>query len=343
MSTASNIASDPNQSGPTAEVPRRKQGLIAELTKARLTALVMLTILVGYALGRTGQAGGFDWLTLGWTMVGGFFAAAGSAILNQVLEHRRDARMPRTRGRPVPTGRVTRAAGFAAGILCSYAGVALLAATVNVLAAGLTLLTILVYILVYTPLKPLTTLNTLVGAVSGAIPPMIGWAAATNGLEPGAWVIGGLLFIWQLPHFLALAWLYKDDYEQGGHAMLPVKDHDGNLTAQMMMMSALLLVPVGLSATLLGVSGWFSALGSVVLGTWFGWRCLGFWKKRTRETARAAFFASLIYLPLMLGVMVFDRGPVNPEAWLRGGRGTWIDAFESNPSPAAPPERSSSS
>ena len=167
MTTAQNIA--PESPLPASEIgqKRRRQGLISELTKARLTALVMLTILVGYALGRTGQQDGFGWLTLAWTMLGAFFAAAGSAILNQVLEYRRDGRMDRTRSRPVPTGRVTRAAGFAAGILCSYAGIAILAATVNVLSAGLALLTILVYILVYTPLKPLTTLNTLVGAVSG--------------------------------------------------------------------------------------------------------------------------------------------------------------------------------
>ena len=292
---------------------------ISQLTKMRLTALVLLTIAVGYALGRVGQES-FDWLRLGWTMLGASFAATGSAILNQVFESQRDSRMNRTRNRPVPMGRVSRTGGFAAGILCGYAGFSLLLATVNVLAASLTLLTLLVYILVYTPMKPITTLNTIVGAVSGAIPPMIGWSAATGGLEAGAWLVGSILFIWQLPHFLALAWMYRDDYKRGGHAMLPVVDPSGRLTGQVMLMTSLLLIPVGLSSTLLGITGWVSAVASVLLGGWFGWRCLGFWRVRTRENARSAFFASLAYLPLMLGVMVLDRGPVSPEAWLRGGR-----------------------
>ena len=292
---------------------------LSDLTKMRLTALVLLTIAVGYTLGRVGEES-FDWVRLGWTMLGASFAATGSAILNQVFERRRDSRMNRTRNRPLPTGRISRAGGFAAGILCGYAGFALLLATVNTLAATLTLLTLLVYILVYTPMKPFTTLNTIVGAVSGAIPPMIGWAAATGGLEAGAWLVGSILFIWQLPHFLALAWMYRDDYERGGHAMLPVVDPTGRLTGQVMLMTSLLLIPVGLSATLLGIAGWVSAVFSVLLGGWFGWRCLGFWRDRTREKARSAFFASLAYLPLMLGVMVLDRGPVSPEAWLRGGR-----------------------
>jgi protoheme IX farnesyltransferase len=290
----------------------------------RLTILVIATTAIGYALGRSGSEA-FGWNIFGWTMLGSALAAAGSAMLNQVFESQRDGRMDRTRTRPVPAGQVSRAAAFAAGVLSSYAGVALLAVAVNLLAAGLTLITILVYILIYTPLKPLTTLNTLVGAISGALPPMIGWAAATDHLEVGAWVLGGLLFVWQLPHFLSLAWLYRDDYEKGGHAMLPVFDRSGELTAQVMVATALLLVPIGLLATLMGVTGWFSAVMSLLLGTWFAWRCLAFWRDRSSATARRAFHASLIYLPLVLGAMVVDRGPVSPEAWLRGGRGSMVE------------------
>ena len=290
----------------------------------RLTILVIATTAIGYALGRSGSEA-FGWNIFGWTMLGSALAAAGSAMLNQVFESQRDGRMDRTRTRPVPAGQVSRAAAFAAGVLSSYAGVALLAVAVNLLAAGLTLITILVYILIYTPLKPLTTLNTLVGAISGALPPMIGWAAATDHLEVGAWVLGGLLFVWQLPHFLSLAWLYRDDYEKGGHAMLPVFDRSGELTAQVMVATALLLVPIGLLATLMGVAGWFSAVMSLLLGTWFAWRCLAFWRVRSSATARRVFHASLIYLPLVLGAMVVDRGPVSPEAWLRGGRGSMVE------------------
>jgi protoheme IX farnesyltransferase len=316
MAAASDIATD----APTASIG----STISELTKLRLTTLVLATTAVGYALGRTG-ASTFEWGTLGWTMTGSALAAAGCAILNQVFEVRRDSMMDRTRNRPIPSGRVSRAAGFAAGVLATYAGVALLAATVNLLAAGLTLLTVFVYIFVYTPLKPITTMNTLVGAVSGAIPPMIGWAAATDGLSAGAWIIGGLLFVWQLPHFLALAWLYREDYRKGGHAMLPVIDHQGAVTAQTMVTTALLLVPIGLAATLYGITGWFSAVVCLLMGAWFGWKCLGFWRRRDSPSARAAFHASLLYLPIVLLVMVLDRGAVTPEAWLRGGGGAIVE------------------
>ena len=293
--------------------------LISELTKARLTTLVLVTTAMGYVLGRA-ESAHIEWALMGWTMLGTAFAAAGSAILNQVFERVRDGLMDRTKERPVPSGRISRAAAFAAGVLCSYAGVALLASMVNILAAGLTLLTVLVYILVYTPLKPLTTVNTIVGAISGALPPMIGWAAATGGLEAGAWVIGGILFVWQLPHFLALAWMYRKDYARGGHLMLPVVDPRGDITAQVMLLTSLLLVPVGLLATLLGVTGWWSAVASIVMGLWFSFRCLGFWRSRDEASARSAFRASLLYLPVMMLVMVLDRGSVSPMASIRGGR-----------------------
>lgn len=308
---------------------------ISELTKLRLTSMVLVTTAVGYALGRYGAAS-FEWSLLGWTMLGSALAAAGCAMLNQVIEVKRDSAMERTKNRPIPAGVVSRAAGFAGGLLVSYAGVSLLAATVNLLAAGLTLLTIVVYLLIYTPLKPITTLNTLVGAISGALPPMIGWVAATGRIEAGAWVIGGVLFVWQLPHFFALAWMYREDYERGGHAMLPVLDPSGNITGRVMVSTALLLVPIGLSATLFGVAGWVSAAASVVLGLWFSWKCLGFWQRRDRASARRVFLASLLYLPLLLMVMVADRGPVTPEAWLRGGRGPLVDV-RLLPEPATEP------
>jgi protoheme IX farnesyltransferase len=323
-----------SQSGSNDAVPSFGH-TISELTKFRLTSMVLVTTAVGYALGRYGAAS-FEWSLLGWTMLGSALAAAGCAMLNQVIEVKRDSAMERTKNRPIPAGVVSRAAGFAGGLLVSYAGVSLLAATVNLLAAGLTLLTIVVYLLIYTPLKPITTLNTLVGAISGALPPMIGWVAATGRIEAGAWVIGGVLFVWQLPHFFALAWMYREDYERGGHAMLPVLDPSGNITGRVMVSTALLLVPIGLSATLFGVAGWVSAAASVVLGLWFSWKCLGFWQRRDRASARRVFLASLLYLPLLLMVMVADRGPVTPEAWLRGGRGPLVDV-RLLPEPATEP------
>ena len=241
-------------------------------------------------------------------------------MLNQALESNRDARMHRTRDRPVASGRMSRPLAFAAGIATGYAGFAVLMAQVNALAGFLAIANVVIYAAIYTPLKPVSTVNTLIGAICGAIPPMLGWAAATGGLEAGAWIVGGLLFIWQLPHFFALAWMYREDYRRGGHAMLPVLDPDGRLTGQVMTTTAAMLVPIGLLATLFGISGWWSAGASVILGIWFTLRCAAFWRHRNEEAARAAFLASLGYLPLVLGVMVLDRGPVTAEAWLRGGR-----------------------
>ncbi len=324
---------------PAAEAPAERpapgfRSMVVDLTKVRLNMLVLVTTAVGYALGRVGIAS-FDWPRLGLTLLGTGFAAASAAILNQVLEHARDARMHRTRERPLASGRMSRSLAFIAGIVTAYAGFAVLVGAVDTTAGVLALANVLLYAGVYTPLKPITTINTLVGAVCGAIPPMIGWSAATGNLEAGAWIVGGLLFVWQLPHFFALAWLYREDYRRGGHAMLPVLDTDGRLTGQVMTTTAALLVPVGLLATLFGVAGWWSAGVSAVLGLWFTGKCVVFWRHRSDAAAKSAFLASLSYLPLMLGTMVLDRGPVSAEAWLRGGRGGVTD---SAPEPAdAPP------
>ncbi|MCP4834677.1 MAG: protoheme IX farnesyltransferase [Phycisphaera sp.] len=324
VATESEPSPDPSagQEAASASPPVEAPGLramLVDLTKMRLNLLVLLTTAVGYALGRFG-ATSFDWPHLGLTLLGTSLAAASAAILNQVLEHVRDARMHRTRERPVASGRLSKTITFIAGILLGYGGFALLVGTVNTLAGGLALVNIVVYVGVYTPLKPRSTLNTLLGAVCGAIPPMIGWAAATGDLEWGAWLIGALLFVWQLPHFFALAWLYRDDYRRGGHKMLPVIDPTGRLTGQVMTTTAALLVPIGFLVTIFGVAGWWSVLGSALMGGWFTLRCVRFWRRPGDETARAAFLASLAYLPITLGVMVLDRGPASPDAWLRGGR-----------------------
>jgi protoheme IX farnesyltransferase len=186
------------------------------------------------------------------------------------------------------------------------------------LSAALALANVLLYVLVYTPLKPRTTLNTLVGAICGGIPPMIGWAAVTDGLEPGAWLLGIYLFVWQLPHFMALAWMYRDDYRRGGMTMLPVVDPQGELTARIMVVTSLLLAPLGLLATMGGLAGWFSAAVSVLTALWLTWVSYRFYALRSDASARRVFFASIIVLPLALGQMVLDRGAVSPEAWLRG-------------------------
>jgi protoheme IX farnesyltransferase len=235
-------------------------------------------------------------------------AAASAAMLNQVAEKRRDALMRRTAGRPLPAGHARPVTVFVVGVVVGYAGCALLAMFSTVLAASFAAVNILLYVLLYTPLKPRTTLNTLVGAVTGAIPPVIGWTAATGTMAPGAWALFGILFVWQLPHFLALAWLYRADYLAGGFVMLPSLDPDGTATAQATLLTSLMLVPVGLLATLTGVAGFAYAAVALVSGLWMSWLALRFLQERSDTRARKLFLASLAYLPILLGAMVLDRG-----------------------------------
>jgi len=274
-----------------------------ELAKARLAALVVLTAVVGFLLGAGGWS---DPATLLWTAVGTALSAFGANILNQLAEQDRDRRMLRTRSRPLPSGRVSRSQAARWGVVSSLAGLAILAAAANLLTAGLSLLTIVLYVAVYTPLKPRTPLNTAVGAVVGAVPPMMGWAAATGRLDLGAWILGGILFVWQVPHFLALAWLYRDDYARGGFRMLPAVDRPGELTARLALLYILSLLPVTAALSLAGVSGRGFLVASQLLGLGFavvGWRFL---RLRTEPAARRLFLASILYLPLLLAAMVVD-------------------------------------
>ena len=286
-----------------------RDGLFAnlgELSKARLNALVLGTTAVGFAIAPTDQPAS----VLFWTLVGTGLVAASASMLNQLVEMDRDGRMLRTEHRPLPAGLVSRRSVFVLGVVIAYVGVVVLGLMVNLLASGLALANLLIYVLVYTPLKPRTTLNTLVGAICGSIPPMIGWAAATDGISNGAWLLGALLFVWQLPHFFALAMIYRVDYERGGFAMLPVVDERGEITAQVILITSLILIPLGLSATALGISGWISGIVAVSLGGMMSVLALMLYIRRTDQAARKVFFGSLAYLPIVLGAMVIDRGPV---------------------------------
>ena len=285
---------------------RQGRGLLSaclELAKARLAAMVVLTAVVGFLLGARGWS---DPATLLWTAVGTALSAFGANILNQLAEHDRDRRMLRTRSRPLPSGRVSSGQAMRWGTISSLAGLAILAAAANLLTAGLSLLTIVLYVAVYTPLKPRTPLNTVVGAVVGAVPPMMGWAAATGSLELGAWILGGVLFVWQVPHFLALAWLYRDDYARAGFRMLPAVDRPGDLTARLALLYILSLLPVTSALTLAGVSGRGFLVASQVLGLAFAALGWAFLRLRTNPAARRLFVASILYLPLLLVAMVAD-------------------------------------
>lgn len=295
---------------PATRVLARHLHAYATLTKARLSALVLATTAVGYVLAAN-MPGAFAFGIGRFlaTLAGTALAAASANTLNQVLETTRDAAMERTRGRPLPSGGVSAAHAITLAFVLGGAGMCILAGFVNALAAALALGTIGLYVLVYTPLKTRTTLNTLVGAVCGAVPPMIGWAGAAGRLDTGAWVLGALLFVWQIPHFLALAWLYREDYARGRFRMLPVLDPDGHLTCRVVITTSLLLVPITFTATLLGLAGWFFTAGAFALGAGMTVAAVVLYRDRTNANARRVFLASLVYLSAVLVLLVVDRGP----------------------------------
>ena len=275
-----------------------------ELTKPRITQLVLLTAAAGFYLGARGTV---DLGLLAHTLLGTALVAAGTNAFNQLRERDVDARMRRTQGRPLPSGRVTpRAAGAFAGII-SLAGVAYLAWKVNLLTAGLATLTLASYVLLYTPLKRKTSLNTLIGAVPGALPIVGGWTAAGGDLGPAVLALFWILFLWQLPHFLALAWIYRDDYRRGGLAMLSVADPEGHAIARMTLAYAAALVPVSLVPTLLGVTGPLYFFGALALGLAYAGASARMSPAPTTARAWRLFLVSIVYLPALLTLMVLDK------------------------------------
>ncbi len=270
------------------------------LTKPRLNLLVVATTLAGYYLG----VDRFDVVRLAATAIGTALVAGGAAALNEILERDTDALMRRTRTRPLPAGRmgVLPAAWFASTLAAS--GLALLAGGANFLAAGVAAVTLLSYALVYTPLKSRTPLATLVGGIPGGLPPMIGWAAATGALSVGAWVLFAIVFLWQMPHFLAIAWLCRDDYAKAGLPLLPVVEPDGRSTAHQVVLYASVLVPISLAPTLIGLAGRVYFAGVLALGLVFLALGVQFARHRTNDTARRLFVGSIAYLPLLWALML---------------------------------------
>ena len=278
--------------------------IYATLTKIRLSMLVVVTTGVGFI---TASVGPLDWVQLFWTLAGTMACACSASGLNQVVEARRDALMERTRNRPMPTGAISPQHGWIFSMLLGHAGLCLLVAFVPLPAAGLALLTMLIYVLLYTPMKLRTSLNTLVGSVVGAIPPMIGWVAAGGSFSMGAWILAALLFVWQLPPFLSLAWLYREDYARAGFKMLPGIRGGERITCEVVLLTTLLLVPLSLTATMVGMAGILYAVVSLVLGIGFLFMAFAFFRRPTRTSARRVFLASLMYLPILLGALVIDH------------------------------------
>ena len=277
---------------------------LIELVKARLTLLVLLTTAVGFYLGADSP---INFAALLHTVFGTAAAAAGAAALNQWWEYKLDALMHRTRSRPVPAGRMRPRDAVILGTALSIFGVIYLAFVCNALSAALAAITIIIYIFAYTPLKRVSTFNTALGAVPGALPPMIGWAAARGTLNAGAWMLFAILFFWQLPHFFAIAWMYRDDYARAGFQMISSDDRTGERSAsQSVFFCMLLFIVAGLPA-FLGIATVFYLLAELVLGGVFIAVAMRFLKTRATSDARRLFITSIIYLPLLLGALVLSK------------------------------------
>lgn len=285
-------------------MPGRIAADFAELVKARLTLLVLLTTAVGFYLAAEPP---IDYIALFHVVFGTAAAAAGASALNQWWERRLDALMHRTRTRPIPAGRMRPVEACVLGTILSIFGVVYLAAAANALSAVLAVITIAIYIFAYTPLKRTSTANTAVGAVPGAIPPMIGWAAARGTLDAGAWSLFTILFLWQLPHFFAIAWMYRDDYSRAGFRMISSDDRTGERSAsQSVFFCILLLIVAGLPASLRVVTMFYVPV-EIALGGLFIAVAMRFLRLRTPAAARLLFISSIIYLPLLLGALVLTK------------------------------------
>lgn len=276
----------------------------AELAKPRLSALVLFSTLTGYAVAARGA---IDVIQAFHVLVGTALVAAGANAFNQVIERELDARMLRTRSRPLPTQRVTTSEATRFAALTSAAGILQLLLGVNLLTAFLGAVTLAAYVFVYTPLKRITIHNTLVGAVVGALPPLMGWTAARNALDSGAWSLAAILFVWQLPHFFAIAWMYRRDYARGGYRMLSVADESGWLTRIQVAILSLLLIPVSLMPAVVGIAGRTYFHVALVLGVTYFATCV--WSPRADQDvcARRSFYASIIYLPGLLAALLMNR------------------------------------
>jgi len=291
-------------SSPAVAAEKGLVSVFADLIKARLTTLVLLTTLVGFYAGWRGP---MNFVLMFHVLAGTALVAAGASALNQLLEREYDARMRRTQNRPLPSGRLQPSTVMLFGGVTSTAGLIYLALAVNLLTSVLAAVTLVSYLFIYTPLKRVTWLNTAIGAVPGALPPLMGWTAARGELSSEGWVLFAILAFWQMPHFFAIAWIYRDEYAKAGFKMLPVVDPDGLSTGQQAVSHALALLIVSLCPFLFKMAGAFYLVGALVLGAGYLWCAFQFSRQLTLRRARQLFLASIIYLPLLLSVMVWDK------------------------------------
>lgn len=283
---------------------RDKVVAFVELTKPRIAVMLVLTSAAGFYLASVGT---FDFVLFANSMIAITLLALGVATLNQYWERDTDPLMERTATRPLPTRRVTTGEALVFGVaLCAVAEIYLLLAA-NALTAVLGLVVIIGYVFVYTPLKTRTSASTAIGALPGALPPLMGWTAAANDITLGAWALFAMQFLWQFPHFFAIAWMYREEYAKAGILMLPVVEPEGKITARQIVMFAFMLFPVSLAPFFIGLSGPIFLSGAVLLGMWFLWTSIQSARAKSTEKARRLLLVSVIYLPLLFILMGADK------------------------------------
>ncbi len=283
---------------------REKLAAYLELTKPRIAFMLVLTSAAGFYLGADK---GFDVVIFVNSMIGILLLAFGVATLNQVWERKSDALMERTASRPLPTQKVSFVEALVFGIsLCVVAEI-YLAILVNELTAFLGIIVFVGYVLLYTPLKKYTSASTAIGALPGAMPPLMGWTASANEITLGAWILFSIIFLWQFPHFLAIAWMYKEQYAKAGIKMLPVLEPEGKITARQIVIFTILLLPVSIAPFFIGLAGWVYLVGASLLGTWFLMASIKTARAKSVEQARKLLLVSVIYLPLLFALMVFNH------------------------------------
>jgi len=288
---------------PVAANPSRAMAYVS-LTKPDVSFLVVMTTLAGYYLGSRGP---LDWVRMLHTVFGTTLVAAGTSALNHYIERASDAFMRRTASRPLPTGQLRpRDAAIFGGVLVVL-GTIYLALVAGPLAAGLGLFTAVSYLALYTPLKKRTTLATAIGAIPGAMPPLIGWVAARGSLSKEAWILFAIMVLWQFPHFFAIAWMYREDYARAGIKMLPTVDPQGTRTFRQIIGTAILLLPVSLLPALIGMPGVLYFFSAVVLGFMLIQLCLWASASRTNVRAKWLMHATVLHLPILLGLMMYDK------------------------------------
>jgi len=281
------------------------------MTKPRITMLVLVTAYLGYYLGLRSlgehMATVDSWLILFYLILGTWATSAGAAVLNQVIERRHDAKMTRTKKRPIVIGKIGPMNALIFGAFLSFGGCVLLYYLINPLTAFISVATILLYILIYTPSKRISTWNTIIGSIPGALPPVGGWVAATGSLAPPAWILFGILFCWQMPHFLAIAIIYAADYEKGGFKMLPTIYPESKRTSYVILFFTIALLITSLGLYILKVAGIFYAVGAALLGVAFLMVALKVIMESNKKNARRLMLASIIYLPLLLIIILIER------------------------------------